>query len=168
MALIDSSGLDIVTGGEGVSTRIHPYATRSTVYWTFGKKSTMRVATRSVSFGIVAASCGERIHSFANKFHRSTNLGVANAVYNVSYMMNYEIASAPNPHDKNDPTDNNTRMLMFRSRLTLEQRKVERRRIAEFCTNRVPIIAEPGSCDTPRSDKEKFLSSCLSFENGFD
>lgn len=48
-------------------------------------------------------------------------------------------------------------MLPFRTRLTLEQRRSERGRIANIHPDRIPVIVEAGSRDTPRADKEKFL-----------
>ncbi len=48
-------------------------------------------------------------------------------------------------------------MLPFRRRLTFDQRRSEKERISHLCRDRVPIIVERGSRDTPRSDKEKFL-----------
>ena len=48
-------------------------------------------------------------------------------------------------------------MLPFRTRLTFEQRRRENERITSAHRGRVPVIAEAGSRDTPRSDKEKFL-----------
>lgn len=48
-------------------------------------------------------------------------------------------------------------MLPFRQRLTFEQRRAEKARITHISHDRVPIIVEAGSRETPRSDKEKFL-----------
>lgn len=48
-------------------------------------------------------------------------------------------------------------MLPFRKRLTFDQRRAERDRVMHMCRERVPVIAEVGSRETPRSDKEKFL-----------
>ena len=48
-------------------------------------------------------------------------------------------------------------MLPFRRRLTFEQRRTERQRIAPLHPNRIPVIAEAATPETPRCDKEKFL-----------
>ena len=51
-------------------------------------------------------------------------------------------------------------MIPFRRRLTPEQRRSEKERITHHCTDRVPVIVEVGSRETPQSDREKFLVPC--------